>query len=320
MRGLFKLLFALVVGWGIWGVPVGALAETGPLGTQIAEYNNAFGKPVLELPYHNVPLTAPGWEERGPEFRKWLAPSVRIGGGSGTMVYYDPKTGWMYVISCGHLFDRGRKSSEDYEKTGAKKTIEIFYQNNKKLNMVRKYEAEVIAHVWGDNNSSVFDVSLMRFKPDWKDPWCLPIAPVNFKYERGKYYHSCGCDGRSEVAHYLVQFVEERDNGTITEVVTEKNGPRGGRSGGGVFTDDGQLIGICSRGGGGYGYWTSLNQIHKFLKEEGFDFIIGTSAAARLIPIVDTDRPDQKFPSDYIPIPSNAGEPLPTEIAPHLAR
>jgi len=48
------------------------------------------------------------------------------------------------------------------------------------------------------------------------------------------------------------------------EILTTENGPRGGRSGGGVMTDDYQLIFICSRGGGGYGYWSSLHQIHKF--------------------------------------------------------
>ena len=124
-------------------------------------------------------------------------------------------------------------------------------------------------------------------------------------------YHSCGCDGRSEVAHYMVEFVEERQNGKITEIMTEKNGPRGGRSGGGVFTDDGQLIAICSRGGGGYGYWSALSQIHKFLKEEKMGFVLEGAASARLIPVVDTKDPRLRFPSDYVPLPSDAGEPLP---------
>jgi len=314
MRELYRLVFTLVLAATMWCGPSVAVSEVGPLASA---YNNAFGRPVLELPYHNVTLTAPGWEERGPEFRKWLAPSVRIGGGSGTMVYYDPENKWVYVISCGHLFDRGRKSREDYQKSRTTRTVEVFYHNNKKLNVVGKYEAEVLAHVWGDKNSSIYDVSLMRFKADWDEPWVLPIAPLDFKYEK-KFYHSCGCDGRSEVAHYLVEFVDERDNGTITEIVTQKNGPRGGRSGGGVFTDDGQLIAICSRGGGGYGYWSSLNQIHRFLKEEEFEFILRGSCAARLIPIRDVKEPGKKFPPDYIPLPSNAGPPLPTEIAPHM--
>lgn len=287
---------------------------------QADAYDNSHGQTVLDLPYHETTLVAPGWEERGSEFRKWLSPSVRIGGGSGTMCYFDEQTGWMYIISCGHLFDRGRKSKEECEKNKIIKKIDVFYQNNVKLDVVKQYEGEVVAYVWGSSISSVYDVSVIRFKPDWKDPWCLPIAPLDFKYKPGDSYHSCGCDGRSEVAHYLVDCKKEAQTGNITEVITERNGPRNGRSGGGLFTDDGQLIGICSRGGDGKGYWSSLTQIYKFLKEEKLDFILEGIPQARLIPIFDENRPQSEYLPAYIPLPSNAGYPIPTEIAPHLLR
>jgi hypothetical protein len=297
---------------------VGAEPDVPPANGGIAynsnvEYNGEFGTTVLEMPCDKTVMTAPGWEERGVEFRKWLAPSVRIGGGSGTMCYYDPVENWMYVISCGHLFSRGHKTKEQYLENRKTMTVEVFYHNNKKLDAVMKYEAEVLAHVWGNDDSSIFDVSLMRFRPNWKDPWYLPIAAKDFKYVRGQMYHSCGCDGRSEVAHYLIEFVEERANGNITEIVTLKNGPRGGRSGGGVFTDDGQLVAICSRGSGEYGYWTSLKQIHKFIQDEGFEFLIVGAGLARQIPVVDINGSGRNFPPDYIPVPMNIGEMLPSE-------
>ena len=76
-------------------------------------------------------------------------------------------------------------SLEDYKKKPLKKIIEVFYHNNKKLEIPSKYDAEVLAHVWGDDDSEIFDVSLMRFKPNWKDPWYLPIASLDFKYRKG---------------------------------------------------------------------------------------------------------------------------------------
>jgi hypothetical protein len=141
----------------------------------------------------------------------------------------------------------------------------------------------------------------MRFHPDWDNPVYAPIAPEDYKPVVGKMYHSLGCDGRSEVAHYLVEFVTERQRGEVTEYVTQKNSPRGGRSGGGVMTDNVELIAICSRGGNGYGYWSSLNQIYKFLRKEKLDFLLETPV--RKIPIKDMNNAQGTYPRDYIPIP-----------------
>lgn len=249
--------------------------------------------PVSQLPFVSVP-TRPGWEERGPEFRKWLSPSVRIGGGSGTMVYYDPFNNDMYVISAGHLFRQGRFRAN--RNTPVQVTIEVFYHNNKKLPEPKSYRGEVLCYTWG-GYTDIYDVSLMRFKPDWSNPWYLPIAPVDYKLEPNRWYHSIGCDGKSETAHYLVQFVMERSMGDVTELVTQYNAPRGGRSGGGVFTDDGLLIAICSRGGNNTGLWTSLMQIHRFLKEEGYTAILNGYSPALKIPIVDRNSPRNDRPT-----------------------
>lgn len=256
------------------------------------------GIPVNKLPYANLPKR-PGWEERGPEYTNWLACSVKIpsSGGSGTMVYCDDFNNYVYVISAGHLFPAGRfRMIRGSKKTA---TIQVFYQGGEKLPQAKSYEAEVLCSVW----ASAYDVSLMRFKPDWSDLHCLPIAPLNTPISTGKWYHSCGCDGMSEVAHYLVQMQGERSVGGVTEYMTENNAPRGGRSGGGLFTDDGFLIGICSRGGGSTGLWSSLQQIHKFLKEEGYGFVLQGYLPARNLNIVDRNTPQKKYPKTFIPIP-----------------
>jgi len=266
--------------------------------------------PVAKIEYKEE---APrrGWEERGPEWALWLIPSVRIGGGSGTMVYFDPSTKFMYIISCGHLFNNGYKGADEYKKNPRTREIDVFYHNEKKLDKPEKYTAEVLCHVcqvW-ERGGGIWDVSLMRFKPKWNNPIYAPIAPLNLKLVKGQEYHSVGCDGGSEIAHYLVEFQEERKRGVVTEYVTEKNGPRGGRSGGGVFTDDGHFFAICSRGsntnnGGGEGYWSSLFQIYKFLYAENYEFIL--ELPARKLPIKDMNNPQKEYPRNYIPIPRKA--------------
>ena len=259
-------------------------------------------KPVSSLPFVATTVFRPGWEERGPEFAKWLSTSVRIGGGSGTMVYYDDNGRYVYVLSCGHLFNDGRRSAADYKRRPQTIRIEVFYHNQTKLPKVKVYDAQVLCHVWGDKGSSVFDVSLMRFKADWSDPICTPIAPLSFVYKENAWLHSVGCDGRSETAHYLVQCRGEQYDGNVTEMVSVGNSPRGGRSGGGLMSNGGELIGICSRGGMDHGYWSSLRQIHRFLKEEGFGFVL-ESQLARTLLVVDRNNVQGKYFRTYIPIP-----------------
>lgn len=261
---------------------------------------------VSELPYYEAQYGAKGWEERGPEYRRWLAPSVRVtayggGGGSGTICYYDPVDNWAYIISCGHLYSNGRKSWAEYQKRPVYKKILVYYHNEKKLDKPQEYKGETLCHVVTD--SANHDVSLIRFKPDWI-PWVNAIAPLDYKLEKGKYYHSTGCDGLNEVAHYLVKYQGQRVSNGQVECITVENSPRKGRSGGGTMNDEYQLVFLCSRGNGTNGYWTSLQQIHKFLKDEGFEFVLDGSVA-RQIPIRDRANPGTQFPKDYIPLPGN---------------
>jgi len=260
--------------------------------TLLSNIHAAEPVPVINLPYYEVDQR-PGWEERGPDYQKWLASAVRLSNGSGTMCYYDGKENWMYVISVGHLFSRRYRSAEYFRNNPAKRTIEVFYHNEKKLPKPKKYKAEILCYT--NFSTSVYDVSLLRFHPDWNNPWHAPIAPRNYKLKKGRMYHSTGCDGLTPAAHYLVEYVREQGE-SYTEIVTQLNDPRGGRSGGGVMTDNGQLIFMCSRSNS-YAWWTSLQQIHKFLEDEGFSFVL-TGARAREIPAF---YHGLKLPKTYIP-------------------
>jgi hypothetical protein len=261
--------------------------------------------PISELPYFETVYSKPGWEERSPEFIKWNSTGVRIDnpGGSGTMSHYDPKENWMYIISCGHLFFEGTGSVDFYQKNPRTEKISVFYHNDKKLKSPKNYNAEVVCHIWKNN---IHDVSLLRFKPDWENPWVTPMVSKDYTMSSGTWYHNVGCDGKSEVAHYLVKFSRSNVRNNVEELICVQNVARGGRSGGGLITDDQKLVGITSRSDRiSTSYYTSFKQIHQFLTEQKFEFVlIDKSNLANKIPIIDRNNPQGKYPPDYIPLPN----------------
>jgi len=250
--------------------------------------------------------TAPPEEQRGPEVRKWLSPSLKISvrgaSGSGTIIYFDQNSGYAYVASCGHLWS-GTKSAEELKRSPVSCDVITWYQNEKKLDTPKTYTAEVL--FWSNNRG--YDSSLIRFKPDWV-PVYFPIAPVNHNIPVGIHVHSVGCDRGREVAHYDVEVVGIRSD----DLVTKFNSPRPGRSGGGLMDDAGFYIGTCwgtsNIDGSGIGYFTPLSSIRKVWTQNGFDWLLRvpqSGSVARDIPILDMQQPGRQFPADFIPIPVN---------------
>lgn len=254
--------------------------------------------PLTASERHFAPI-----EQRGAEFRRYLSPSLKVhasgASGSGTIVYFDESTGWAYVASCGHLW-RSSRSAKDLEKRPVSAKVVTWYKNNQRLSSPQEYSAEVL--FW--SNKRGFDSSLLRFRPDWA-PDYFPIAPKNYKMNAGLRLHSLGCDGGREVAHYDVEFVEYRG----VDLITRRNSPRPGRSGGGLLSTDGWYVATCwgtsSFDGSGIGYFTPLSAIYSVYSQNGFEWLleIGQSSIAQRIPIRDWKYPNRDFDRDYVPVP-----------------
>lgn len=256
---------------------------------------------VRDDPYAHLAYGGEPVEQREAKYRKWLAVSLKIqvsnASGSGTIVYYDPRDGYAYVQSCGHLWDGNMTAEEGKRKNITCKVI-TWYHNQTKLSSTREYPAEVIYY----SNTRGADCSLLRFKPDWV-PEYVPIAPPEFDFRAGMRLHSCGCDGGREVAHYDVRVIGMRD----ADLCTTENSPRPGRSGGGLMTDD-LYVGICwgtsKRDGTGNGYFTPLKVFREYNQKSGYGWLndVGVSWAQQL-PIVDRNNPQGQYPKNYIPLP-----------------
>lgn len=303
---LKKLLFTLVLVFGF--VPTTAIPQPpeGFTPLRFAEVDPLDNMPILETEKFGTENPAP-IPKRGPEYRKFLSASVKIGvsggSGSGTIIHYDSKEKLAFVASCGHLWTPGVLNVEEAKKKKIKCKIIVWYHNEKKLDAPKTYEGDVIFYSYIDGQ----DTSLVTFKPDW-EPNYFPLGPANYEYKMGQHGHSCGCDAGTEVAHYDVKFLGVQGN----DLVTNENSPRPGRSGGGLMNDDGQYIGTCwgtqYRDGTGKGYFTPLFVIHKFwAAQKGYEWLLQKQApsnAARTLPIRDRSGKNEKLGADYILIPN----------------
>lgn len=253
--------------------------------------------PILKEDATRVDFPLPN-EQRDEKYSKFLSVSVKVSvngsAGSGTIVYYDPSSEWTYVLSCGHLWEGNKEYSSDFKE---KAKVTMWYKKDVKLPEPATYDAEVL--FW--SNERGYDSSLVRFKCDWI-PEYFPISP-EFKLKKGDILNSMGCDGGREVARYEVRFVEKRS----LDIITEMNSPRPGRSGGGLLTNEGYLVGICwgtsDTSGKGIGYFTPVSSIETVFSKNKHLWLIGNRRRIDVVPIKDWDKPGRTYGNSFIPMP-----------------
>jgi len=250
---------------------------------------------------HNVSIGDPPKIQRGSEYKKYLAAGVLVINneikGSGTIVFYDRVKNIAYIASCGHIWTGNFSNIKSCK-------IQVWYHNQIKLKTPEIYNAKVLFY---DN---VYDTSLISFNPTW-EPEYFPIAPVNYNILTGSTQHSIGCEFAQEVAHYEVEVVGygHQKGKAKRELITIKNSPRQGRSGGGLLTDDGYYIGTCwgtsSYDGTGEGYFTPLEYIYKVWTNHGYAFLLNglMPMPARNIPVIDRNQKQGQYNENYILIP-----------------
>lgn len=248
-------------------------------------------------------------EQRGIEYRKFLAASVKIlaldssgnssSSGSGTIIYYDHTKKLAFVASCGHLWTKGTLPA-NHEKNIKCKII-TWYHNQIKLEKPKSYDAKLIFYSYLQGQ----DTSLLTFSPDW-EPDYFPIADSDYIYKSGNHVHSIGSDHSQETAHYDVELVGE--NGS--DVVTKGNSPRPGRSGGGLIDEKGYYIGTCwgteREDGSGMGFFTPLTAIHRFWsQQQDYEFLlhINKRKYVQELLVVDKNNREKKYKSEYILLP-----------------
>tara|TARA_Y100000034_G_scaffold136971_1_gene217772 strand:- start:10245 stop:11177 length:933 start_codon:yes stop_codon:yes gene_type:complete len=221
---------------------------------------------------------------------------------SGTLIYYSDD-GYAYVIGCGHC----------HGSVGSKVRIITYFVGDTRE--TRKFDGVVVAI------SQKEDLCIMKFKPDFEPNW-VPIGQKDSPFfkpsgaPKGQRIVVTGRDaglpsGNRDPAAYEAFIRETNDDWYLR---SRQSQSRGGRSGGGVMTEDCRwLIGVNhGRGstvrGIGHGLWAPLHRIHRFLEANQLEWLLDVQSGARTIPIVDHEG-GRSFDRLYIPLPigTNAG-------------
>lgn len=165
--------------------------------------------------------------------------------GSGTIIYCDGS--YALVLTCAHLFSSRQGLRQPVK-------VEWFGQEPPAV-----FEGILVAR---DRTS---DLAIVRVPVDRM----LPVAQVAGPDERfrpGTRLFSVGCDRGSRPRVYPTYLTAiDRYQGPPNFEIA--GAPRQGRSGGGLFTTDGKLVGVCSAADpyGNRGLFTALGAVHQLL-------------------------------------------------------
>lgn len=180
--------------------------------------------------------------------------------GSGTII--DSRAGEALVLTCGHVFrdSAGKgKISVDLFGPGAPKDL----------------EGELIGY------DLKRDVGLVSIRPG-QAVTVARLAPPNYAPKRGDVVMNVGCDNGREptVLRSQINGVDKYEGPSNIEVAGQ---PVEGRSGGGLFTADGVVIGVCNAADpkDNEGLYAGLRTIHEQVAQLGLTQMLSTGADAQ---------------------------------------
>jgi thiol-disulfide isomerase/thioredoxin len=240
-----------------------------------------------------------GWTQQfdnkllGSTVRLRVEDSQGLSHGTGTII--DARDGCALLITCGHIFRESKGKGPV--------TVDLFEAGPEGPRVVEKVEGEVILY---DLDR---DVALVSFSPS--RPVCVAaVAPPRTPISRGDRAASVGCSNGQDPS-VMATRVTWLDRYQGPPNIETSGAPVEGRSGGGLFNDKGELVGVCFAADyeGNKGLYAGLDSIHEMLgrlKLDGQDLMASNAAspdgALAAEPIVRGQEPSAAI----VPVPETA--------------
>lgn len=245
------------------------------------------------------------------EFAHPLETAVRIrtngGIGSGTVI--DGRADRALILTCAHLF-RGTGGAyptpKDYR---GSIRLELFKVRDGQAEPLETLDAEMV------DFDAIRDVGLLKCRPG-RALRSSPLVETGYKPNRGDSLASVGCSLGAIPTAIAHKIRGEINSGGYSAVVVEPK-PTPGRSGGGLFTLDRKLVGVCNFAEvqGTAGFYASPGSVRFVLQRNGLDPLAQPDADAEsdeldVIPGQSAQRPPRKAePPAALPSPQELNPP-----------
>lgn len=234
-----------------------------------------------------------------PTHAKLLSTSVRLtildpqGRSFGTGTIIDARSGEALVVTCAHLF-RG-PDGRPIDPSG-KMTIELFDTATGALRVAERVEGQLVSHDFDA------DVALVAIRPSVAVPTSrVAMSPGELRI--GAPVRSVGCDLGADPTVRESQIVDlNRYDGPPN--IESSGAPIQGRSGGGLFNDAGELIGVCNFAdeAANEGIYAGLASIHAQLDRIGMTDLYRQASPTPAAPVVAAATPPAAPSSDLSPV------------------
>ncbi len=196
---------------------------------------------------------------------KALAATVRLvnvdQGSEGTGVIIKHDRGEVYILTANHV-------------VANVKNLELYVRGTEGKPVVYRS-----ARVLG--GSTLSDLAIVRLRSTDKFPEALPICPKG-KGPRARAFNALSVGWPKNGATAQVERVRQKlllkrpgETESIWSYETERK-PTPGRSGGPLVDTSGQILGVASGHDEKSGYFTHFDEIHRFLRENGLQWLIDT--------------------------------------------
>jgi thiol-disulfide isomerase/thioredoxin len=190
-----------------------------------------------------------------------------IGLGSGTVIHSTPQES--IILTCAHIFKlQGGRQPRQASEFPSKITVDLF---DGKLSgpdqAVRK--VETVAGEAIDYDFAL-DVGLIRIRPGRRLP-ASRVVPASWQPQKRMPMTTVGCSEGHDATKWETIISQPSVRGLVGnpnyEAIECKRAPKQGRSGGGLYTTDGYVAGVCdfAEPRGNHGLYASPRSIHRLL-------------------------------------------------------
>jgi thiol-disulfide isomerase/thioredoxin len=217
-----------------------------------------------------------------------------VGFGSGTIIHSTPEE--TVILTCAHIFHiDGARQQFPPPRFPYPIRVDIFDGQLRGLKPAIVHPEEENIPGQAIDYDFDTDVGLIRIRPGRKLPYAR-VVPPDWTPQQGMKMTTVGCSEGHDATAWTTTITNPRFKGLVGranyDAIECKHAPMQGRSGGGLFTLDGYVAGVCdfAEPRGNHGLYASPKSIHRLLDRNNLTLCYNPKARPRGEMLADNGR------------------------------